>query len=96
VTENEQNTRYNEAFNKLTSVIVEFDKQDTEFKEMYGFDPKLFSEFGVLYPEAVQNMLENRHMLRSEACGREHEAIINCKSTPEERLRNFKKLIGED
>jgi len=91
IVDDEQNSRYNDVLNKLTSAIIELEKQD---KELFDFDPAPLFEFGALYPDAVKNMLENREMLRSESCEREHEAIINCKSTPEERLRNFKKLIG--
>ncbi len=96
MTEDENTTSYDDASNKLTSAIAEFEKQDKEFKEMYGFDPGLLCDFGVLFPEAVKNMLENRQMPRSESCDKEWKAIINCKSTPEERMRNFKKLIGDD
>jgi len=78
-----ENARYNDALQKLESVIAEFEKQDKEFEEMYGFDPKLFSDFGVLYPEAVKNMLENRQMLRSESCDREWKTICKYRHNPE-------------
>lgn len=84
-------TAFNQAFEKVQTAIKLLEAQDIE---VFGYVPML--DFGTLDPEAVENMLENRHMVRSKSCERECEAIINCKSTPGERMRNYKKLIGDE
>lgn len=62
---------FDESLAEIQSALKQLENQDIE---SIGFVPTL--EFGVLFPEAIDNMIENRKMIQSE-----HSNIIKCNST---------------
>jgi hypothetical protein len=81
---------FEDSLAKTQAALKQLENQDME---SIGFVPTL--EFGVLFSEAVCNMNANSHMMRSITSEKEHAAIINCKLTHEERMKEYKNIIGD-